>query len=146
MAAAEATGSRGFEPWQLGLLAEALAIAGKIDEGIAAIDEALAKSAASGQKGNDAELHRLRGELVRQLPGPDPAQAEFSFRAALTIAQEQGTRGYELRAAVSLSRLLADQGRRDEARDLLTPIYAWFSEGFDTPDLLDAKALLAELR
>jgi predicted ATPase len=79
------------------------------------------------------------------LPHPDPAKAEDSFRTALAIAREQGTRGYELRAAVSLARLWRDQGRRAEARDLLAPVYGWFTEGFDTPDLKAAKALLEEL-
>jgi predicted ATPase len=142
---AEATGSRHYYPFNLGLLAEALALAGEIDEGISVLDQALANSAASGQKGTDAELHRLRGELVRQLPRPDPAQAEVSFRTALAIAREQGTRGYELRAATSLARLWGDQGRRTEARELLAPLYGWFTEGFDTADLKDAKALLDEL-
>jgi len=91
------------------------------------------------------EIHRLRGELTGRLPYSDPAKAEDSFRTALAIAREQGTRGYELRAAVSLARLRRDQGRRTEARDLLAPVYGWFTEGFDTPDLKEAKALLDEL-
>jgi predicted ATPase len=93
----------------------------------------------------DAEIHRLRGELTGRLPHPDPAKAEDSFRTALAIAREQGTRGYELRAAASLARLWREQGRRGEARDLLAPLYASFSEGFDTADLKDAKALLDQL-
>ena len=96
-------------------------------------------------RGWDAEIHRLRGELTGRLPYSDPAEAEDSFRTALAIAREQGTRGYELRAAVSLARLRRDQGRRTEARDLLAPVYGWFTEGFDTPDLKEAKALLDEL-
>jgi predicted ATPase len=87
----------------------------------------------------------LRGELTARLPHPDPAKAEDSFRTALAIAREQGTRGYELRAAASLARLWCDQGRRAEARDLLAPVYGWFTEGFDTPDLKDAEGLLDEL-
>ena len=142
---AEATGSRNFDPGHLGLLAEALALAGKVDEGLSVLDQALANSAASGQKATDAELHRLRGELVRRLPRPDPAQAEASFGSALAIAREQSTRGYELRAATSLARLWREQGRRGEARDLLAPLYGWFTEGFDTQDLKEAKALLDEL-
>jgi len=74
-----------------------------------------------------------------------PAKAEDSFRTALAIAREQGTRGYELRAATSLARLWGDQGRRGEARDVLAPLYAWFTEGFDTADLKNAKRLLDEL-
>jgi predicted ATPase len=79
------------------------------------------------------------------LAHPDPAKAEESFRTALAIAREQGTRGYELRAATSLARLWHEQGRPDEARELLTPLYDWFTEGFDTADLREAKALLDAL-
>ena len=145
LAAAEATGARVYTPLFLTLLAEALALAGKIEEGLAALDDALAKAAVSGERGWDAEIHRLRGELTGRLPYPDPAKAEDSFRTALAIAREQGTRGYELRAATSLARLWAEQGRRAEARDLLAPLYGWFTEGFDTADLKDAKALLDAL-
>jgi len=145
LAAAEATGARSGTPYHLALLAEALALAGKIEEGLAALDEALAKVAVSGAKGWDAEIHRLRGELTGRLPDPDPAKVEDSFRTAVAIAREQGTRGYELRAGTSLARLWAEQGRRGEARDLLAPVYAWFTEGFDTADLKEAKALLDEL-
>jgi predicted ATPase len=145
MAAAETTGTRVRAPLFLTLLAEALALAGKVEEGLAALDDALAKSGASGEKSWDAEIHRLRGELTGRLPHPDPAKAEESFRTALAIAREQGTRGYELCAATSLARLWREQGRRTEARDLLAPLYGWFSEGFDTADLKEAKALLDEL-
>ena len=79
------------------------------------------------------------------MPHPDPAKAEDSFRTALAIAREQGTRGYELRAAVSLARLRRDHGRHAEAWDLLAPVYGWFTEGFGTSDLKEAKALLDEL-
>jgi len=145
MAAAEATGAPLATPFHLTLLSEALALAGKIEEGLAALDDALAQAAVSGAKGWNAEIHRLRGELTGRLPHPDPAKAEDSFRTALAIAREQGTRGYELRAATSLARLWGEQGRRGEARDLLAPLYGWFTEGFDTSDLKEAKALLDEL-
>ena len=145
LAQAEATGSHVFDPHHLTLLAEALALAGKVDEGLSVLDEGFASSAASGQKGWDAELHRLRGELVQQLPRPDPARAEASFRTALAITREQGTRGYELRAATSLARLWGEHGRREEARDLLAPVYGWFTEGFDTADLQEAGVLLEAL-
>jgi predicted ATPase len=145
LAAAEATGTRSSKPFYLALLAEALALAGKIEEALAALDNALATAVVSGARGWDAEIHRLRGELTSRLPNPDPAKAEDSFRTALAIAREQGTRGYELRAATSLARLWREQGRRGEARDLLAPLYDSFTEGFDTADLKDAKRLLDEL-
>jgi predicted ATPase len=145
MAASDATGTRLSKPLFLTLQAEALALAGKIEEGLATLDDALAKAAVSGAKGWNAEIHRLRGELTGRLPYSDPAMAEDSFRTALTIAREQGTRGYELRAAMSLAGLWRDQGRRPEARELLAPVYGWFTEGFDTPDLKEAKALLDTL-
>jgi predicted ATPase len=145
MAAAEATGARVSTPLHLALLAEALALSGKIEEGLAALDDALAQAAVSGARGWNAEIHRLCGELTGRLPHPDPSKAEELFRTALAIAREQGTRGYELRAATSLARLWREQGRRGEARDLLAPVYGSFTEGFDTQDLKEAKALLAEL-
>jgi predicted ATPase len=145
LAAYEATGSRLFTPFFLALLAEALALAGKIEDALATLDDALAQAAVSGARGWDAEIHRLRGELTGRLPYLDPAKAEESFRTALAIAREQGTRGYELRAATSLARLWREQGRRGEACDLLAPLYGWFTEGFDTADLKEAKALLDQL-
>jgi predicted ATPase len=129
----------------LGLLAEALGLTGEIEAGLEVLAEALAAAEASGARGNDAELYRLRGELLGHLPSPDWTEVEACFHTALAIAREQGTRGFELRAAVSLGRLSSDQGRHAEARDLLAPVYGWFTESFDTPDLKDAKALLDEL-
>ena len=145
MAAYEATGARVYTPLFLTLLGEALALAGKLEEALTALDDASAKAAGSGVRGWDAEIHRLRGELTGRSPYPDPAKAEDSFRAALAIAREQGTRGYELRAATSLARLWGEQGRRTDARELLAPLYDSFTEGFDTADLKEAKALLDEL-
>jgi len=145
MAAYEATGARVYAPLFLTLLGEALALAGKLEEALTALDDASAKAAGSGVRGWDAEIHRLRGDLTGRLPHPDPAKAEDSFRAALAIAREQGARGYELRAATSLARLWHEHGRAAEARDLLAPIYSWFTEGFDTADLKEAKQLLDEL-
>jgi len=134
-----------YKPIFLGLLAEALALTGKIEEGLTVLSEALAISEASGARGNDAELHRLKGDLLHRLPSPDRTGIEASYRKALSIAREQGTRGFELRAAISLARLLNDHRRYDEARDLLAPIYNWFTEGFGTQDLKEAKALLEAL-
>jgi class 3 adenylate cyclase/predicted ATPase len=145
LAAAAAAGTRLFTPLFLALLAEALALAGKIEEGLAALDDALAKAVVSGETSWSAEIHRLGGELTGRLPYPDPAKVEDSFRTALAIAREQGTRGYELRAATSLARLWREQCRLADARDLLAPLYGSFTEGFDTADLKDAKALIDEL-
>jgi predicted ATPase len=145
LAAREATGTRVSTPLYLILLADGLGLAGKIEEALGALDDALAKAAASGERGDSAKIHRLRGELTARLPHPDPAKAEESFRTAVTIAREQGTRGYELRAATSLARVWCEQGRRGEARELLAPLYGWFTEGFNTQDLKEAKALLEEL-
>jgi len=145
LAAKEAIGDRANRPFDLTLLVEALALAGKIEEALATLDDALAQTAVSGVKGWSAEIHRLRGDLTARLPYPDPENAEDSFRIALEIAREQGTRGYELRAATSLARLWREQGRRGEARDLLAPLYGWFTEGFDTADLKEARTLLSGL-
>jgi predicted ATPase len=91
------------------------------------------------------ELNRLEGELVLASAAPDENGAEASFRKAIALARRRDAKPWELRAATSLARLLARQGRREEARGLLAPIYGWFTEGFDTADLKAAKALLAEL-
>ena len=90
-------------------------------------------------------MHRAEGEL-RRLAGAPTREVEACFAAALAVARQQAARSFELRAATSLARLRRDQGRRGEARDLLAPVYGWFTEGFDTPDLRDAEALLDELR
>jgi predicted ATPase len=127
------------------LLAEALALAGAVEEGLTVLAGALAAAKASGARGADPELHRLRGELLRRLPSPEWTEVEGCFRKALAVARKQGTRGFELRAAVSLARLLSDRGRRDEAQDLLAPVYGWFTEGFGASDLREAKALLDAL-
>jgi tetratricopeptide (TPR) repeat protein len=145
LAAARASGSRFHEPMFLGLLAEALGLAGEIEKGLEVIAEALTSAKNSGARGNDAELHRLRSTLLGRLPSPDLTEMEASCRLALAVARRQGTRGFELRAAVSLARLLGAQGRRNEARDLLAPVCGYFAEGLDTPDLKDAKTLLAGL-
>jgi predicted ATPase len=91
------------------------------------------------------EMHRLEGELRRGLPSPDAKEIETCLRAAMTLANQRKEKSLELRAAVSLARFWRDQGKRDEARELLAPVYGWFTEGFDTLDLKQAKALLDEL-
>ena len=87
----------------------------------------------------------MRGDLLGRLPSADWTEVEACYRAALTVAREQGTHGFELRATVSLARLLGAEQRHAEARELLAPVFGWFTEGFETPDLKDARALLDEL-
>ena len=93
----------------------------------------------------EAEVNRMAGEIALKLPEPDAAKAEGYFERALAVARQQQAKSWELRAAMSMARLWSDQGKWDEARDLLAPVYGWFTEGFDTLDLKEAKALLEEL-
>jgi predicted ATPase len=93
----------------------------------------------------EAEVHRIAGEIALKSLVPDPEKAEAYFDRALAVARRQQAKSWELRAAMSMARLWRDQGKRDEARDLLAPVYGWFTEGFDTLDLKEAKALLDEL-
>ena len=92
-----------------------------------------------------AEINRVAGEIALLSPEPDVAKAEAYFERALSVARQQQAKSWELRAATSMAQLWRDQGKRDEARDLLAPVYGWFTEGFDTLDLKEAKALLDEL-
>jgi predicted ATPase len=93
----------------------------------------------------EAEINRIAGEIALKSPVPEAARAEGYFERALAIASEQHAKSWELRASMSMARLWRDQGKRDEARELLAPVYGWFTEGFDTLDLKEAKALLDEL-
>jgi predicted ATPase len=92
-----------------------------------------------------AEMHRIKGELLLAQQVPDPAAAEKCFEQALAVARDQQAKSWELRAATTMARMRLQQGRFDDARALLSPVYAWFTEGFDTADLRDAKALLEQL-
>ena len=130
-------------PYQLTILAKAYESAGQVEEGLAILDEALQIVARTGVRWVVAELYRHKGQLL--LRRGHTEAAEELYRKALGIARKQEAKLWELRAAASLARLRRDQGRRAEARDLLAPVYGWFTEGFDTPDLKDAKALLDEL-
>jgi predicted ATPase len=132
-------------PYYLALLAEASAQGGQTAEGLEDLAEALALLATSGVRWWEAELHRLRGELLLQRSSAPPGEAESCFHQALAVARAQQAKSLELRAAMSLSRLWQQQGKRDEARQLLAPIYGWFTEGFDTADFQEAKALLEAL-
>ena len=130
----------------LALLAEAYAQVGQVEAGHATLAEALAAAHATGECWGEAELYRLQGEWLLRPPCPDTHQAETCFQQSLAVARRQQAKSWELRVAMSLSRLWKQQGRQGEARELLTPIYGWFTEGFDTADLQDVKALLDGLR
>ena len=127
------------------LVATALGRRGLFDEGLRSIDEAFGFIERSGQRLAEAEAHRVKGELLLAQDVENATQAELSFRAAIETSRKQNARSWELRATTSLARLLARQGKRDEARAMLSDIYNWFTEGFDTADLKNAKALLVEL-
>jgi DNA-binding winged helix-turn-helix (wHTH) protein/tetratricopeptide (TPR) repeat protein len=129
----------------LAFLAIALKGMGRFDEALKSIDESFSFTARTGQHYYEAELHRLRGELLLAQDPSDAGRAEGCFRSAIDIARAQRARSWELRAATSLARLLCDTGRRDEAHAILSEIYHWFTEGFDTRDLIEAKAVLDEL-
>jgi tetratricopeptide (TPR) repeat protein len=141
--------------WQLQLTAFLAALGdgyGKVHrvaDGLAAVAEGLVVSEKNGDRWFDAELYRVRGELLcKQNAHAEPngkIEPETCFRRALEIAREQEAKWWEMRTTVSLARLLAKQGKRDEARAMLAEIYGWFTEGFDTTDLKDANALLEEL-
>jgi len=141
-----ATGAEALRPYYLALLAEASGKAGQVEEGLHLLAEALAVANDTGECRWDAELHRLKGELLLARLAEKHAEAETCFQQALTVACRQQARSYELRAAMSLARLWQRQGKRTEAHALLAPIYGWFTEGFDTVDLQEARALLVELQ
>jgi len=145
LAADLATGGTLYQPYSLGLLAEAHGAGGHPTEGLPLLAEALAVMDTTGARFYAAELLRLKGTLLLQLAIPDTPQAEACFHRALEVARRQGAKSWELRAATRLARLWQQQGKRQEAYKLLAPLYTWFTEGFDTADLIDAKRLLDEL-
>jgi predicted ATPase len=135
-----AGGARCLDPYFLALLAETHAKAGDVEDAQAALAEAFAITAETHEGLVEADLHRLKGDLLR-----DRGEAEACFHQAMTVARRQKARSFELRAVMRLSRLYATQGKRAEARQMLADVYGWFTEGFDTGDLRDAAALLREL-
>jgi predicted ATPase len=145
LAAYRATGSASARPLFLCLLAEACLEAGRLDDGLSALTEALAVADEHEIRHCEAEMHRLKGELLLKQDDSNAAEAQRCFERAIEIARKQSAKSLELRATMSLARLLDKQGNRDEARTMLADIYGWFTEGFDTADLIDAKALLKEL-
>ena len=139
------TGATLYEPQRLQYLAMAYAELGQLNDAWRCIDDAIETIERSKEKWGEAEVHRIAGEIALKSPEPDAAKAEAYFDRALAVARRQQTKSWELRAAMSMARLWRDQGKRNEARDLLAPVYGWFTEGFDTRDLKEAKALLDEL-
>jgi TOMM system kinase/cyclase fusion protein len=135
-----------MKPNQLVFFSEALTVTGQNEEGFKSVTEGIALANKMGEYVYEAELHRLKGELLLQLSSDNQTAAESCFHHAISIAQRQQAKSWQLRAATSLSRLWQRQGKRQDAYDLLAPVYGWFTEGFDTADLKDAKALLDELR
>ena len=135
-----------FAPFGHTWLASAHAACGRVSEAQNALSEALAAVSKTNERWDEAEIHRTAGEIAASLLHADPEVAESHFQRSLAIARRQDAKSLELRAATSLARLWRDQGRRDEARELLAPIFGWFTQGFDMPDLIEAKALLEELR
>jgi predicted ATPase len=145
LAAALALEQELSRPSYLVLLAEAVGHTGQVEEGLRWLAEALMAFEATGRGDLLAEAYRLQGVLLLRQTAPDPTHAEICFQQALAIARRQQAKSWELRAATSLSRLWQQQGKRTEAHALLAPIYGWFTEGFDTADLQEAKALLRNL-
>jgi len=145
LAALRATGTEISRPYWLSLLAEACIESSLLDDGLSALAEALAVANETEGRGYEAEIYRLKGELLLRQGDSNAAEAQKCFERAIEIARNQSAKSMELRASMSLARLLAKQGKRDEACAILAQIYGWFTEGFDTADLKDAKALLDQL-
>jgi predicted ATPase len=139
------TGATIWAPMQRSYLAVACAEIGKFDDARKCMGEAIAAAEDTKERWFDTEIHRIAGEIELLSPDRDMTRVERHFQRALEIARARQTRSWELRAAMSLARLWRDQGKRREAHDLLAPVYGWFTEGFDTLDLKEAKALLDEL-
>jgi predicted ATPase len=136
------------DPWSaslISLMAVALGQHADVDEGLELMNESLRLCQRDDVHWWEAELHRVKGELLLMDTPDDPGNAEGWFKQAIEIARVQGAKSLELRAAVSLARLWQERGIRGEARDILAPVFEWFTEGFDTPDLIKAKKVLAEL-
>ena len=145
MAALRTTGATVWMPFFLPHLARAHAELGQFEAAWHCIGEAMTAAETTKETWCEAEIHRTAGEIALMSPEPDAAKAQAHFERAIAIARAQQAKSWELRAATSLARLWRDHGKRQQARDLLAPVYGWFTEGFDTADLKEAKALLDEL-
>ena len=146
LALAAGTGSRGGAPGIFASLADGQRAAGQYADALGVVESGLTVATETGQHAWDAALYYLKGELLLATDAANSAEGEALFHRALDIARAQEAKSFELRAATSLARLWQRQGKRAEAHTLLAPVYAWFTEGFDTGDLVEAKALLEELR
>ena len=145
IAAYQSTGATIYIPWHLSRLAWAHADLSQFDEAQRCSDQAITVVETTNERWSEAEVHRITGEVILMSPDRNVAKAEDYFERALTVARQQQAKSWELRAAMSLARLWRDQGKQQQARELLAPVYGWFTEGFDTRDLKEAKALLDEL-
>ena len=145
LTAIRSTGATLYFPTFLSSLAIAYADLGRFDDAWRSIDEALTAVHATKERMLDAEINRIVGEIALKSQVPDAAKAQTYFNRPLTVACQQEAKSWELRASMSLARLWRDQGKVQQARELLAPVYGWFTEEFDTRDLKEAKALLEEL-
>ena len=145
IAAWRTTGATFRIPERLSYLTRAYAELGQCDDAWRCIGEAMTAVKTAKEKWCEAEVHRIAGEIALMSPEPDAAKAEACFEQALAVARKQQAKSWELRAAMNMACLWRDQGKRQQARELLSPVYGWFTEGFDTLDLKEAKALLDEM-
>src|SRR5262249_13412897 len=145
LGAYRSTGATIYLPWHLSSLASAHADLGQLDDAWRCIDEAMTMIETAKERGWEAEVNRVAGQIVLKLTEPDQAKAQSYFERALAVARQQQAKSWALRAATSLARLWRDQGKVQQARELLAPVYGWFTEGFETLDLREAKALLDAL-
>ena len=145
IAACRSTGASVLTPLSLSYLSKAYAELGQFDDAWRCIADAKSKVETTGERWCEAEVCHVNGEIALMSPKQDVPQAETHFQRALAVARQQQAKSWELRASMSLARLWRDQGKVQQARELLAPVYRWFTEGFDTRDLKEAKELLEEL-
>ena len=138
-------GSDSVDAAVLSYLVRAHAELGQFDDAWRCIDEAMTMVETTKERWCEAEVYRMAGEIALMSPEPDTVKAKAYFERALAVSRQQHAKSWELRAAMSMARLWRDQGKPQQARELLAPVYGWFTEGFDTLDLKEAKALLDEL-
>jgi predicted ATPase len=145
ISAYRSTGSKLILSWSLSNLARAAAQLGQFGAACNCIHEAIATVEATRERWTESDVYRTAGEIELMMPKPDTVKAEAHFERAMTVARTQRAKSWELRGAMSMARLWRDQGKTKQARELLAPVYGWFTEGLDTRDLKEAKALLDEL-